>query len=98
MNKQTVTIKINIPAEFLMGEMTKEYVKVEATVHSKPDHWFVIIDEMTFSRCVAFAIRTECIAKFLDHVEQLCIEAAYNADRDFEEDQMYYHELAGYGF
>lgn len=98
MSKKNVSIKINIPADYLItSNLFNEFVAVEATVINRNDQYLVKIDTMTFSGCIAFAIKSECISRLLDLVEQMAIIEAKGMDQDFERDQIFYHEIAEHG-
>lgn len=101
MNKQYTTINVNVPSDFLMDEkMTNMFIVADCTVINEAAFIHVIIRNMTFQGCTAFAIKPECIHKVVDLIEQLAIADVTRDEDDIDqyEHEMYYHELAGYGF
>jgi hypothetical protein len=75
MKKRTIKLQVNIPAEFLTtANLYNEFVTVESTVSTQDDSWLVLIDKMTFRGCMAFNIKAEMQAKFIDMIEDLAIQ------------------------
>lgn len=98
MNKKTICLKVNIPSDYLTtGTLFHEFVTVNAVVHTDNDTWYVSIKNMTFRGCMAFAIKSESIAKFMDMVEDLLIQDAKRFEECYAEDELLYHEIAEHG-
>lgn len=97
MYKQNTIVNVNIPADYLMEpNMNNMFIVADCTVINTADCWNVIIEEMTFKRTTAFAIKPECISKVIDLIEMIAIEDVYRQMDELEnyDHEMYYHELA----
>lgn len=98
MNKKSICLHINIPSDYLTtGTLFNEFVTVNAVVHLHDDTWNVIIKDMKFRGCIAFAIKAECISKFVDMVEDMMIMEAKRIDESYATDEIFYHEIAEHG-
>lgn len=98
MNKKSISLQVNIPSDFLTtGTLFNEFVTVNAVAQTYDDSWYVTIKNMTFRGCMAFAIKSEYIAKFMDMVEDLVILEAKRFEEYYAEDEMLYHEIAEHG-
>lgn len=98
MSKKSVSLQVNIPAEFLTtANNFKEFVNVTATVSCDEDGYDVTFKSMTFRGCMAFAIKPECISKFIDMVEDLLILESQRIDRSYAEDEILYYEISQHG-
>lgn len=93
MKKRTIKLQVNIPAEFLTTQnLFNEFVTVECTVSTEDDSWLVLINKMTFRGCMAFNIRPEMQAKFIDMIEDLAIQDYIHLVENMD-CEYYYHTI-----
>jgi hypothetical protein len=98
MSKKSISIQVNIPSDYLTTHNSfKEYAHINAVVNCDEDGCHITIKSMTFRGCMAFAIKPECIAKFVDLVEDMIVIQSKRMDDEYATDELFYYEIAEHG-
>lgn len=95
MNQTTVSLQINIPAEWLVTNQTNKFLNIQATV--LPITRAVLYDKVTTDGLTMFAFRTDMMHNIIQSIDDLCRQEADRIDSGIEDDEVLYHEIAQYG-